>query len=76
MVVKQRSARSPVVIEFESRVILDGSQTNDQSGWNQTTFESRVILDGSQTYYEGAITTTMFESRVILDGSQTHCPCF
>ena len=34
---------------FESRVVLDGSQTNTQSKYRSTKFESRVVLDGSQT---------------------------
>ena len=34
---------------FESRVVLDGSQTYDDTGTLQFVFESRVVLDGSQT---------------------------
>ena len=34
---------------FESRVILDGSQTHTASEPETREFESRVILDGSQT---------------------------
>ena len=34
---------------FESRVILDGSQTFVKSFVEHGLFESRVILDGSQT---------------------------
>ena len=34
---------------FESRVILDGSQTTFYVDCNRIVFESRVILDGSQT---------------------------
>ena len=34
---------------FESRVILDGSQTDYQNIAETQRFESRVILDGSQT---------------------------
>ena len=34
---------------FESRVILDGSQTEDLLKLSEEMFESRVILDGSQT---------------------------
>ena len=34
---------------FESRVILDGSQTNVHYTTVLIMFESRVILDGSQT---------------------------
>ena len=38
--------------EFESRVILDGSQTNVNRNSVTAEFESRVILDGSQTKIE------------------------
>ena len=34
---------------FESRVILDGSQTHRYASSTWIPFESRVILDGSQT---------------------------
>ena len=34
---------------FESRVILDGSQTYYDNARSLKSFESRVILDGSQT---------------------------
>mgnify|MGYP001624314185 CR=1 FL=1 len=34
---------------FESRVILDGSQTIEVTTVPTQPFESRVILDGSQT---------------------------
>ena len=57
--------------QFESRVILDGSQTARRrlgAGWG---FESRVILDGSQTPLIVSLLCPLFESRVILDGSQT-----
>ena len=57
---------------FESRVILDGSQTSAGRYNGVHTFESRVILDGSQTPSTGRSLGTLFESRVILDGSQTH----
>ena len=36
-------------LRFESRVILDGSQTIEFSPASSYQFESRVILDGSQT---------------------------
>ena len=38
-----------VILRFESRVILDGSQTNFDTINFGFEFESRVILDGSQT---------------------------
>ena len=56
---------------FESRVILDGSQTNLISVSFLRLFESRVILDGSQTLIGKRSLVDTFESRVILDGSQT-----
>ena len=34
---------------FESRVVLDGSQTDRDMIIQPTLFESRVVLDGSQT---------------------------
>ena len=49
MVVKLISDFMASNIRFESRVILDGSQTNPKSGADVSVFESRVILDGSQT---------------------------
>ena len=39
---------------FESRVILDGSQTSVSSRSFSAVFESRVILDGSQTTLNAA----------------------
>ena len=33
--------------EFESRGVLDGSQTNDATSSPVTVFESRVVLDGN-----------------------------
>ena len=56
---------------FESRVILDGSQTILLGRYNDDGFESRVILDGSQTLGEKVRDGNELESRVILDGSQT-----
>ena len=37
------------MLSFESRVILDGSQTRRNGRPVRPQFESRVILDGSQT---------------------------
>ena len=34
---------------FESRVVLDGSQTKSPASDALPVFESRVVLDGSQT---------------------------
>ena len=36
-------------LSFESRVVLDGSQTLQVRRRDGSVFESRVILDGSQT---------------------------
>ena len=49
MVVKLLSVLFFILMMFESRVILDGSQTNKFSRMQRLLFESRVILDGSQT---------------------------
>ena len=38
--------------KFESRVVLDGSQTPVTGHWPHWVFESRVVLDGSQTTCE------------------------
>ena len=59
---------------FESRVILDGSQTVTAAMSDKLMFESRVILDGSQTRETYNLPETTFESRVVLDGSQTARP--
>ena len=59
---------------FESRVILDGSQTLPNWVKKYKEFESRVILDGSQTRETYNLPETTFESRVVLDGSQTARP--
>ena len=58
-------------MRFESRVVLDGSQTLHHRNLPQRPFESRVVLDGSQTGADGAALPPGFESRVVLDGSQT-----
>ncbi len=71
MVVKPHCKINRAATPFESRVILDGSQTSFQPPKRRRTFESRVILDGSQTRSPVVIEVTTFESRVILDGSQT-----
>ena len=49
MVVKPLSAQKYGYDVFESRVILDGSQTYQLFCLPAPQFESRVILDGSQT---------------------------
>ena len=71
MVVKQRCDLCRLALRFESRVILDGSQTSWCKLKILHLFESRVILDGSQTGECGVSMSLWFESRVILDGSQT-----
>ncbi len=49
MVVKHVWSYRATITPFESRVILDGSQTLSSLLNRQRQFESRVILDGSQT---------------------------
>ena len=58
-------------MRFESRVVLDGSQTTISFSLTKQMFESRVVLDGSQTEPCAAPPGVWFESRVVLDGSQT-----
>ena len=58
-------------LRFESRVVLDGSQTMSPIFSPQSEFESRVVLDGSQTHLPKRLFRVAFESRVVLDGSQT-----
>ena len=71
MVVKLSLFTQSILYAFESRVILDGSQTCVLKSRLQLWFESRVILDGSQTCTGSYTRLQRFESRVILDGSQT-----
>ena len=52
MVVKLGNFTSEDGIVFESRVILDGSQTTSDNSVLSSEFESRVILDGSQTDFK------------------------
>lgn len=59
------------LVGFESRVILDGSQTKLIRGDAELAFESRVVLDESQTLPNWVKKYKEFESRVILDESQT-----
>ena len=49
MVVKLQGLLRFISFQFESRVILDGSQTRCLVWRLRSGFESRVILDGSQT---------------------------
>ena len=58
-------------LRFESRVVLDGSQTGEVPNPHARRFESRVVLDGSQTETSSGAFAITFESRVVLDGSQT-----
>ena len=60
-------------LRFESRVVLDGSQTFLLSYSRCLRFESRVVLDGSQTPAFVANAIAKFESRVVLDGNQVRC---
>ena len=71
MVVKHFACKHDKTLLFESRVILDGSQTSILAVIGFLSFESRVILDGSQTCSRHCTYPQLFESRVILDGSQT-----
>ena len=71
MVVKPKVCSVSARGMFESRVILDGSQTLRKATHPFGGFESRVILDGSQTLMLIRRCPILFESRVILDGSQT-----
>ena len=49
---------------FESRAVLDGSQTSAMTARTHTTFESRAVLDGSQTPDRTIIRATSL--RVVL----------
>ena len=71
MVVKLGPAALPWYFAFESRVVLDGSQTCAKDEKAANSFESRVVLDGSQTEEAIEAMSWEFESRVVLDGSQT-----
>ena len=53
-------------MRFESRVVLDGSQTGAQAYALYTKFESRVILDESQTHRDMLMDMMRFESCVTL----------
>ena len=53
-------------LRFESRVILDGSQTPIDPSFRVGVFESRVVLDGSQTVVASDQVQELFESRVTL----------
>ena len=55
---------------FESRVVLDRSQTFQMPESSATMFESRVVLDGSQTEIETDGDGDRFESRVTLVKAQ------
>ena len=52
-------------LRFESRVVLDGSQTVVGGGEGKVAFESRVVLDGSQTDKIKSFGMHQFESRVV-----------
>ena len=67
MIVKLDSLPDSVVIGFESRVVLDGSQTLTVRRCQWEPFESRVVLDGSQTARMESPWTGAFESRVVLN---------
>ena len=71
MVVKLYAFAPKAMVMFESRVVLDGSQTIEEESVKALQFESRVVLDGSQTGAMPHWEYLPFESRVVLDGSQT-----
>ena len=71
MVVKRAAILADLLHQFESRVVLDGSQTVACEESQEVWFESRVVLDGSQTSISAIPEIKRFESRVVLDGSQT-----
>ena len=54
--------------EFESRAVLDGSQTAQGYQLVHLQFESRAVLDGSQTGAYSRTHSTRFESRAVLVG--------
>ena len=54
-------------LRFESRAVLDGSQTQPRNSSVTLPFESRAILDGSQTEDNGYTNERRFESRAVLD---------
>ena len=53
--------------EFESRAVLDGSQTYSSHLPPHSSFESRAVLDGSQTIRMKKRGKAEFESRAVLD---------
>ena len=71
MVVKLKMPLHVLGVEFESCVVLDGSQTLRFILLLKLSFESCVVLDGSQTLPVFIISVLLFESCVVLDGSQT-----
>ena len=75
MVVKLFDNIGGVGCEFESCVVLDGSQTIADPNNKSTKFESCVVLDGSQTLLKRKLDCLLFESCVVLDGSQTGQIC-
>ena len=64
-------SRLVTMFQFESCVVLDGSQTGALPQPPRSLFESCVVLDGSQTQGGQTLMITSFESCVVLDGSQT-----
>ena len=42
-------------VTFESRVVLDGTQTDERHSGQYPAFESRVVLDGTQTGNTGDV---------------------
>ena len=68
MVVKLKIGFDGYNATFESRAVLDGSQTLLPFPLHRVTFESRAVLDGSQTGAYSSTHSTRFESRAVLVG--------
>ena len=56
MVVKPSTGVIYAACPFESRAVLDGSQTLSPMLLHRSAFESRAVLDGSQT----SLSSTLF----------------
>ena len=74
MVVKLSVQLQQIQSQFESRAVLDGSQTGPGEAGGLRVFESRAVLDGSQTLSHLERRRHGFESRAVLAGSQTLSP--
>ena len=61
----------PILIKFESNVILDRYKTKYIATWEKQKFESNVILDRYKTIKIQSFSILKFESNVILDRYKT-----